>query len=84
MKIAISISTTMSLYSITYDSVPLTYYVRIMSLDSSLFLMDDFINLHEQKVAVLQGFVGCVELCVEHACQFVSVRRALGLRSTSW
>ena len=29
---------------------------------------------------VLQGFVGCLE----HACQFASVRRALGLRSTSW
>ena len=23
---------------------------------------------------VLQGFVGCVELCVEHACRFVSVK----------
>ena len=50
------------------------------------------INLHEQKVTVLQGFVGCMELCVElcvelcmeHACQFASVRRASGLRSTSW
>ena len=34
---------------------------------------------------VQQVFVGCMDLYVEHACQFVSVIiRASGLRSTSW